>query len=142
PRAGAAAGPPEPVRPCPIDPPAPGLALAGSRAQASSRGNTIRKAIFSLPGQGGPARACRGRALGPRGAGSLRKLASLSGEGQGVTKAAASRARAHAPCGVPLAQYGGLGGWPTTGVPFQTRLLPVEPGRMAVGGAGRRGAGG
>src|SRR5215218_298028 len=47
----------------------PGLALAGSRAQASSNGKTIRNAILRLPRHGEVARAWRGRTLEPRGAG-------------------------------------------------------------------------
>src|SRR5918999_4375541 len=123
--AGAAAA----ARSWPNGRPAPGLALAGSRAQASSSGSTIRPAILRLPRHGALARACLGRALEPRGAGWwLRKLASLSGEaGQGVTKAAVRRTRgsgAPLPCRWP---NGGLGGWPTTAVPFQIRRLSVKP---------------
>jgi hypothetical protein len=107
------------------------LALAGSRAQASSSGSTIRPVILRLARQGAPGRACLGRALEPRGAGWLRKLASLSGNRAGASpKQQTANARLARVASVPLAQWG-IGGWPTTAVPFQTRRLPVKPTELA-----------
>src|SRR4029453_2311879 len=101
------AGAADAARSWPYGRPAPGLALAGSSAQASSRGKTIRKGIRRWPSQGEPARACRGRALGPL-PGSLGKLASLSGEGPGVTKAATTQREHRAPL---LCRWPNLGDW-------------------------------
>src|SRR5918992_4034468 len=115
-------------------PPAPGLALAGSSAHARASGSRIRKAIRRLPTHGGSPRACRGRALERCRAGSLPKLVRLS-EGPGLHQSGGHAGGTRAmplPCRWP---NGGLGGWPTTGVPFQIRPLPVQPAGRP-GGAG------
>ena len=105
--------------------------LAGSRAQASSSGITIRPAILMLPRQGEPARAraCLGRALEPRGAGSLRKLASLSGEaGQGRQQQHSEREARARTTSVPLAQWG-IGGVADDGRTLPNPAVACQAGR-------------
>jgi hypothetical protein len=109
------------------------LALAGSRAQASSRGKTIRNPILRLRRHGEVARAWRGRALVPRGAGWLRKLASLSrgkrAKAYQCSKPTSARS-ARVPLGLPLAQMGGWGGG-------RRRPYPSKPGCCLSSRAGR-----